>query len=96
MTTSRDEWAAKLLLEDGMKIENDDYAALDACVCNRAAGIAQTLLERGMNFDGYLEWASAHPNPDRPEELLDQLEELWQSIGEQGQGQAGPTMEMTL
>ena len=96
MTTSRDEWAAKLLLEDGMKIENDDYAALDACVCNRAAGIAQTLLERGMDFDGYLEWASAHPNPDRPEELLDQLEELWQSIGEQGQGQTGPTMEMTL
>ena len=96
MTTSRDEWAAKLLLEDGMKIENDDYAALDACVCNRAADIAQTLLERGMDFDGYLEWASAHPNPDRPEELLDQLEELWQSIGEQGQGQTGPTMEMTL
>ena len=96
MTTSRDEWAAKLLLEDGMKIENDDYAALDACVCNRAAGITQTLLERGMDFDGYLEWASAHPNPDRPEELLDQLEELWQSIGEQGQGQASPTMEMTL
>ena len=96
MTTSRDEWAAKLLLEDGLKIENDDYAALDACVCNRAAGIAQTLLERGMNFDGYLEWASAHPNPDRPEELLDQLEELWQSIVKQGQGQTGQTMEMTL
>ena len=96
MTTSQDEWAAKLLLEDGMKIENDDYAALDACVCNRAAGISQTLLERGMDFDGYLEWASAHPNPDRPEELLDQLEELWQSIGEQGQGQTGPTMEMSL
>lgn len=96
MTTSRDEWAAKLLLEDGMRIENNDYAALDACVCNRAAGIAQILLERGMDFDGYLEWVSAHPNDDRPSELLDQLEEFWQSIGEQGQSRIGPTMEMTL
>lgn len=96
MTTSRDEWATKLLLEDGMRIENDDYAALDACVCNRAAGIAQILLEQGMDFDSYLEWASAHPNDDRPAQLLNQLEEFWQSVGEQGQNQTGPVMEMTL
>ena len=99
MTTSRDEWAAKLLLNDGMRIENDDYAALDACICNRAEGIAQILLERGMDFDGYLEWASAHPNTDRPEEILDQLEDFWESMGNrlaQKQAQAGPTMELSL
>lgn len=96
MTTSRDEWAAKLLLEDGMKIESNDYAALDACICNRAAGIAQTLLERGMDFDGYLEWVSAHPNPDRPEELLDQLGESTRRMGERGQAQTDQAMEMTL
>lgn len=96
MTTSRDEWAAKHLLEDGMKIESNDYAALDACICNRAAGIAQTLLERGMDFDGYLEWVSAHPNPDRPEELLDQLGESTRRMGERGQAQTDQAMEMTL
>ena len=96
MTTSRDEWAAKLLLEDGMKVESNDYAALDACICNRAAGIAQTLLERGTDFDGYLEWVSAHPNPDRPKELLDQLGESTRRMGERGQTQTDPAMEMTL
>lgn len=99
MTTSRDEWAAKLLLNDGMRIEINDYAALDACICNRAAGIAQALLERGMDFDGYLEWASAHLNADRPEEILNQLEDYWESMGNrlaQKQAQAGPTMELSL
>lgn len=99
MTTSRDEWAAKLLLNDGMRIENNDYAALDACVCNRAEGIARILLEQGMDFDGYLEWATTHPNADRPGELLNQLEDFWESTGDrqaQKQAQTGPAMEMSL
>ncbi len=96
MTTSRDVWAAELLLQDGMKIKENDYAALDACICNRAAGIARTLLEQGWDFDGYLDWVSAHPNLDRPEELVDQLEEYWDSLQTQAPAQTGPTMEMSM
>ena len=51
------------------------------------------------DFDGYLEWASAHPNTDRPEEILDQLEDFWESMGNrlaQKQAQASPTMELSL
>ena len=96
MTTSRDVWAAELLLQDGMKIKENDYAALDACICNRAAGIARTLLEQGWDFDGYLDWASEHPNLDRPEELVDELEDYWEHLQAQAPIQTGPTMEMTL
>lgn len=96
MTTSRDVWAAELLLKDGMRIERNDYAALDACVCNRAAGIAQTLLEQGWDYDGYLDWVSANPNYDRPEELLDQLGDYWDSLQKQAPEQTGPTMEMSM
>ena len=99
MTTSRDVWLAEALLKAGMRVEPDDYAALDACVCNRAEGIARILLEQGMDFDGYLEWASAHPDLDRPEKILDQLEDLWDSMGDgqaPQQPQTGPRMEMTL
>ena len=96
MTTSRDVWAAELLLKDGMRIERNDYATLDACICNRAAGIARILLEQGWDFDGYLDWVSAHPNLDRPEELVDQLEEYWDSLQTQAPAQTGPTMEMSM
>ena len=95
MTGSRDEWAACALLQDGLKVETDDYAVLDACVKNRALDTARTLLDQGMDFDGYLEWTSDHPDADRTEEALETLQEHWQSIHAFSQ-ECGVEMEMNL
>lgn len=96
MTGSRDEWAACALLQDGLKVETDDYAVLDACVKNRALDTARTLLDQGMDFDGYLEWTSDHPDADRTEEALEMLQEHWNSIRAFSQERSGTEMEMSL
>ena len=47
LTGQHQEWMAERLLEHGMPVEPDNYAALYVCINNQAAGVAKLLLDRG-------------------------------------------------
>ena len=47
LTGQHQEWMAEKLLEHGMPVAADNYAALYVCVNNQAAGVAKLLLDRG-------------------------------------------------
>lgn len=57
LVIGRREWELRDLLDAGMKIQSNDYRALDECVVNRSLVMAMLLIEHGMDFDGYCAWA---------------------------------------
>ena len=85
LTASGDVWIAETLIQNGLKVSAEDYGAFDACVRNGALDCAKMLLERGMDFEKYTEWASAHDTGDRSVETLSALDEYWQGIRPQEQ-----------
>lgn len=44
-----------------MWVALDDYSALRACIENDAAGVCELLLDGGMDFDVYQQWAKNYP-----------------------------------
>ncbi|GEM_PF-214041 len=56
-----DHWIAEDLLEKRMWVALDDYSALRACIENDAAGVCELLLDGGMDFDVYQQWAKNYP-----------------------------------
>ena len=57
LTGQHQEWMAEKLLEHGMPVEPDNYAALYICVNNQALGAAKLLLDQGMDLEQYKAWA---------------------------------------
>ena len=55
-----DSWMAEDLLQKRMWVTLDDYNALHACVQNDAVGVCRLLLDGGMDFDAYQQWAKNH------------------------------------
>ena len=49
LTGQHQEWMAEKMLEHGMPVEPDNYAALYVCVNNQAADIAKLLLDKGID-----------------------------------------------
>ncbi|MBE7003901.1 MAG: ankyrin repeat domain-containing protein [Ruminococcaceae bacterium] len=99
LTASGNTWVAESLIQAGLKVSTEDYGALDACVRNGALDCAKMLLGRGVDFEKYSEWASAHDTGDRSEETLSALEEYWQSIRPREQAAAlaeAPAQGMTM
>ena len=91
----RNNWVARDLLQERMWVEPDDYAAFHACVKNDAVGICRLLLDHGMDFDVYQQWAKNHPCSGH-EETLQALADHWQELQSQQQ-EAAPSQEgMTL
>ena len=80
LTASGNAWIAESLIQNGLKVSAEDYGAFDVCVRNGALDCAKMLLERGVDFDKYSEWATAHDTGDRSAETLSTLEKHWQSI----------------
>ena len=52
-----DSWIAEELLEKRMWVATDDYRALHACIENDAVDVCKLLLDGGMNFEGFQQWA---------------------------------------
>lgn len=52
-----DSWIAEELLEKRMWVATDDYRALHACIENDAVDVCKLLLDGGMNFEGFRQWA---------------------------------------
>ena len=75
----RNNWMAESLLEKRMWVLPYDYSALHACIENDAVEVAKLLLDGGMNFDGYMEWAQARQCSGH-EETVQALSDYWEEI----------------
>ena len=93
-----DSWIAEELLKKRMWVETDDYNALHACVQNDAVEAGKLLLDGGMDFDVYQQWAKNHPCGGH-EETVQALADHWvelQAAQEQGEQAPSQTGGMTL
>ena len=93
-----DSWIAEALLKKRMWVEADDYAALHACVQNDAVDVCKLLLEGGVDFDVYQQWAKNHPCGGH-EETVQALADHWvelQAAQEQGEQAPSQTGGMSL
>lgn len=92
----RGPWPVRHLLEDGMRIDDRNYSALHACVRTEQPEAGMLLLERGMDFEKYQEWAAKQgefKNNDTTAALAAHWESL-QNAQEQDDTQeaAGPAL----
>ncbi len=74
-----DRWIAEELLQKRMWVDTDDYGALHACVQNDAVEVCKLLLDGGMDFDVYQQWAKNHPSPGH-EDTIQTLSDYWAEI----------------
>ena len=91
----RDSWIAEELLEKRMWVDANDYSALHACVQNDAVEVCR-LLDGGMDFDQYRQWAQTRPCAGH-EETLQALADHWSEM--QAEVEQAPAQEnggMTL
>lgn len=72
-------WIAESLLEKRMWVELQDYSALHACVENDAVKVCELLLDNGMDFDQYRQWAAAR-HCSGHEETLQALADHWSEM----------------
>ena len=73
-----DEQRVAHLLRDSLRVQPEDYEAMNVCLRAQAQAAAEALLERGMKLDGYLEWAA------KQDVLLDtQAQEILDCLAEQ-------------
>ena len=84
----RDSWMAESLLEKRMWVDLHDYAALHACVQNDAVDVCRLLLDHGMDFEKYQQWAEHRGGGH--EETVRVLADYWQEI----KTEQAPTREM--
>ena len=94
---AQDRWIAEELLKTRMWVAPDDYSALHACVQNDAVDVCKLLLDGGMDFGRYRQWAQARPCAGH-EETLQALSDHWSEM-QTAQEQAPPSQEtggMTL
>lgn len=92
----RDSWIAEELLEKRMWVDANDYSALHACVQNDAVEVCRLLLDGGMDFDQYRQWAQTRPCAGH-EETLQALADHWSEM--QAEVEQAPAQEnggMTL
>ena len=92
----RDSWIAEELLEKRMWVDANDYSALHACVQNDAVEVCRLLLDGGMDFDQYRQWAQTRPCAGH-EETLQALADHWSEM--QAEMEQAPAQEnggMTL
>ncbi len=84
-----DSWIAEELLEKRMWVDLDDYNTLHACVQNDAVEVCKLLLDGGIDFDVYQQWAKNHPCAGH-EETLRALADHWSEM----QMEQAPTQEI--
>ena len=92
LTGQHQEWMAEKLLEHGMPVAADNYAALYVCVNNQAAGVAKLLLDRGMDLEQYQTWAEKQRKNEGYEETMAELTEYWSEL-QSGPEQDSPSMD---
>ena len=76
---AQDRWIAEELLKTRMWVAPDDYSALHACVQNDAVDVCKLLLDGGMDFDQYRQWAQTRPCAGH-EDTLQALSDHWAEL----------------
>ena len=91
LTGQHQEWMAEQLLEHGMPVGPDNYAALYVCINNGMPGAAKLVLDQGIDFDKYRAWADNKPKSAEYEATM---EALYEYVTEQKNTvqRDGPTM----
>ena len=74
-----DSWIAEELLEKRMWVDANDYSALHVCVQNDAVEVCKLLLDSGMDFEQYRQWAQTRPCAGHAE-TLQALEDHWSEM----------------
>ena len=59
-----------------MEISNDNYSAMHACIKTDNPEAAKLLIDRGMDFDSYSEWAEGQMS-NIGEETFGFVQEYW-------------------
>ena len=96
LTGQHQNWMAERLLEHGMPVAPDNYAALYACLDNGAADIGKLLLDRGIDLERYQVWAEHRPKSEEHGAAMEELAEYWAQM-QIGPQQDGPSMgDMSL
>ena len=91
-----DSWIAEELLEKRMWVDTSDYNTLHACVQNDAVEVCKLLLDGGIDFDVYQQWAKNHPCAGH-EETLQALADHWSEMQvEQAEAPAEPQQDMAM
>ena len=90
----RDSWIAESMLEKRMWVDLHDHNALHACVQNDAVDVAKLLLDHGMDFEKYQQWAEHRGGGH--EETVRTLSEHWQELKAPEQHESPAQGGMTL
>ena len=96
LTGQHQEWMAEKLLEYGMPVEPDNYAALYACVSNQALGAAKLLLDRGIDLDQYQLWAEHRPKDEGYTGTMEELAAYWSELQNSPRPEDSPMDGMSL
>ena len=67
------------LLKQGMEIANNNYSVLQACIRTDSPEQAKLLLDRGMDFGLYTEWAEKDSYAVKSGETFDAVKEYWET-----------------
>lgn len=86
-----DRWIAEELLQKRMWVDADDYGAFHVCVQNDAVEVCKLLLDGGIDFDVYQQWAKNHPNSGH-EDTIQALSDYWSEIQAKMEQAGGPEM----
>jgi len=79
LSRERNAWMIYRCIDCGMKIDNNNFSALHACILPESMDAAKKLIELGMDFEGYLEWAGKYHSGEKDENLIDTLKEYWEN-----------------
>ena len=91
LTAQHQSWMAERLLEHGMPVAPDDYAALHACLDNGAADVGKLLLDRGLDLERYQAWAEHRPKSEAHGAAMEELAGYWAQL-QTGPQQDGPSI----
>ena len=92
LSSQRREWMASSLLDSGMKVGADNYPALYTCIHFDTLDCAKKILDQGMDFEQYRQWAVEHGKDQGVEEAMDALREHWESKQAAQEQSDGPTL----
>ncbi len=79
LSRQRNAWMIYTCVDRGMKVDSNNFSALHACILPESMDAAKKLVEAGMDFDSYLEWAAKNHSGEKDENLIDILKEHWEN-----------------
>lgn len=80
----------KILMDRGMQVNNANYSAMQACVRTESIESAKLLLDRGMDFDLYSEWAAKDMYTVKDGDTFTIVKEYWENEIKQANDEITP------